>query len=39
MAQPDDTPGAITDVVTKFMNSSKDSKSSVEALAKAANTK
>jgi glucose/mannose transport system substrate-binding protein len=39
MAQPDATAGAITDVVTKFMNSTQDSKSAVEALAKAAQTK
>jgi glucose/mannose transport system substrate-binding protein len=39
MAQPDATAGAITDVVTKFMNSNQDSKSAVEALAKAAKTK
>ncbi|HEV3106469.1 MAG TPA: ABC transporter substrate-binding protein [Trinickia sp.] len=39
MAQPDATAGAITDVVTKFMNSSQDSKSAVQALAKAARTK
>jgi glucose/mannose transport system substrate-binding protein len=39
MAQPDATAGAITDVVTKFMNSDQDSKSAVEALAKAAKTK
>jgi glucose/mannose transport system substrate-binding protein len=39
MAQADATAGAITDVVTKFMNSSQDSKSAVEALAKAAKTK
>jgi glucose/mannose transport system substrate-binding protein len=39
MAQPDATAGAITDVVTKFMNSSQDSKSAVQALAKAAKTK
>ncbi|QGZ55344.1 ABC transporter substrate-binding protein [Paraburkholderia acidiphila] len=39
MAQPDATAGAITDVVTKFMNSTQDSKSAVEALAKAAKTK
>ncbi|MGV2288855.1 ABC transporter substrate-binding protein [Trinickia sp. YCB016] len=39
MAQPDATAGAITDVVTKFMNSDQDSKSAVAALAKAAQTK
>jgi glucose/mannose transport system substrate-binding protein len=39
MAQPDATAGAITDVVTKFMNSTEDSKTAVEALAKAAKTK
>jgi glucose/mannose transport system substrate-binding protein len=39
MAQPDATAGAITDVVTKFMNSTQDSKSAVAALAKAAQTK
>ncbi|WP_296650530.1 ABC transporter substrate-binding protein [Paraburkholderia sp.] len=39
MAQPDATAGAITDVVTKFMNSNQDSKSAVAALAKAAQTK
>jgi len=39
MAQPDAAAGAITDVVTKFMNSTQDSKSAVEALAKAAKTK
>ncbi len=39
MAQPDAVAGAITDVVTKFMNSTQDSKSAVEALAKAAKTK
>ncbi|RKR31608.1 ABC transporter substrate-binding protein [Paraburkholderia sp. BL17N1] len=39
MAQPDAAAGAITDVVTKFMNSNQDSKSAVEALAKAAKTK
>ena len=39
MAQADATAGAITDVVTKFMNSSQDSKGAVEALAKAAKTK
>jgi glucose/mannose transport system substrate-binding protein len=39
MAQADATAGAITDVVTKFMNSTQDSKSAVEALAKAAKTK
>ena len=36
MAQSDATAGAITDVVTKFMNSQQDSKSAVAALAKAA---
>jgi glucose/mannose transport system substrate-binding protein len=39
MAQSDAVAGAITDVVTKFMNSSQDSKSAAEALAKAAKTK
>jgi glucose/mannose transport system substrate-binding protein len=39
MAQSDATAGAITDVVTKFMNSNQDSKSAVQALAKAAQTK
>jgi glucose/mannose transport system substrate-binding protein len=39
MAQGDATAGAITDVVTKFMNSSQDSKSAVQALANAAKTK
>ncbi|PCE27965.1 sugar ABC transporter substrate-binding protein [Paraburkholderia acidicola] len=39
MAQADATAGAITDVVTKFMNSTQDSKSAVDALAKAAKTK
>lgn len=39
MAQLDSTAGAITDVVTHFMNSTQDSKSAVEALAKAAQTK
>jgi glucose/mannose transport system substrate-binding protein len=39
MAQPDATAGAITDVVTKFMNSDQDAKSAVAALAKAAQTK
>ena len=39
MAQRDATAGAITDVVTKFMNSTQDSKSAVEALARAAKTK
>ncbi|WP_153101136.1 ABC transporter substrate-binding protein [Paraburkholderia hayleyella] len=39
MAQADATAGAITDVVTKFMNSTQDSKSAVQALAKAARTK
>ncbi|WP_323118431.1 ABC transporter substrate-binding protein [Burkholderia alba] len=39
MAQSDATAGAITDVVTKFMNSSQDSKSAVAALAKAAKVK
>ncbi|WP_321787780.1 ABC transporter substrate-binding protein [Burkholderia pyrrocinia] len=39
MAQSDATAGAITDVVTKFMNSQQDSKSAVAALAKAAKVK
>src|SRR3984893_16481273 len=39
MAQGDATAGAITDVVTKFMNSTQDSKSAVAALANAAKTK
>ncbi|AJX17604.1 sugar ABC transporter substrate-binding protein [Burkholderia ubonensis] len=39
MAQGDATAGAITDVVTKFMNSQQDSKSAVAALAKAAKVK
>jgi glucose/mannose transport system substrate-binding protein len=39
MAQPDAAAGAISDVVTKFMNSQQDSKSAVTALAKAAKTK
>ncbi|WP_334044582.1 ABC transporter substrate-binding protein [Burkholderia ambifaria] len=39
MAQGDATAGAITDVVTKFMNSQQDSKSAVAALARAAKVK
>jgi glucose/mannose transport system substrate-binding protein len=39
MAQPDAIAGAMTDVVTKFVNSNQDSKSAVAALAKAAGTK
>ncbi len=39
MAQRDATAGAITDVVTKFMNSSQDSKSAVAALVRAAKVK
>lgn len=39
MAQGDATAGAMTDVVTKFMNSTQDSKSAVAALANAAKTK
>ncbi|GLU30379.1 ABC transporter substrate-binding protein [Trinickia caryophylli] len=39
MAQPDATAGAITDVVTKFMNSSQSSQDAVKALAQAAKTK
>ncbi|SPB16034.1 sugar ABC transporter periplasmic protein [Caballeronia novacaledonica] len=39
MAQGDAVAGAMTDVVTKFMNSSQDSKSAVAALANAAKTK
>ncbi|KVG25294.1 ABC transporter substrate-binding protein [Burkholderia ubonensis] len=39
MAQGDATAGAITDVVTKFMNSQQDAKSAVAALAKAAKVK
>ncbi|KVZ50604.1 sugar ABC transporter substrate-binding protein [Burkholderia ubonensis] len=39
MAQGDATAGAITDVVTKFMNSQQDSKSAIAALAKAAKVK
>jgi glucose/mannose transport system substrate-binding protein len=39
MAQPDATAGAITDVVTKFMNSNEDAKTAVQELAKAAQTK
>jgi glucose/mannose transport system substrate-binding protein len=39
MAQPDAAAGAISDVVTKFMNSNQDSKTAVAALAKAAKTK
>ncbi|RDU95732.1 ABC transporter substrate-binding protein [Trinickia dinghuensis] len=39
MAQNDATAGAITDVVTHFMNSNEDTKSALEALAKAAQTK
>jgi glucose/mannose transport system substrate-binding protein len=39
MAQGDATAGAITDVVTKFMNSSEDPKAAVAALAKAAKVK
>jgi glucose/mannose transport system substrate-binding protein len=39
MAQPDAAAGAISDVVTKFMNSQEDSKTAVAALAKAAKTK
>jgi glucose/mannose transport system substrate-binding protein len=39
MAQGDATAGAITDVVTKFMNSTQDSKSAVQALSTAAKTK
>jgi glucose/mannose transport system substrate-binding protein len=39
MAQSDAVAGAITDVVTQFMNSNQDSKSAVRALANAAKTK
>ncbi|KWZ43050.1 sugar ABC transporter substrate-binding protein [Burkholderia savannae] len=39
MAQSDAIAGAITDVVTTFMNSNQDSKRAVQALAKAAKTK
>jgi glucose/mannose transport system substrate-binding protein len=39
MAQGDAVAGAITDVVTKFMNSTEDSKTAVQELAKAAKTK
>ncbi|KAF1029662.1 MAG: putative sugar-binding periplasmic protein [Burkholderia plantarii] len=39
MAQSDATTGAITDVVTKFMNSQQDPKSAVDALVKAARVK
>ncbi|PLZ01557.1 sugar ABC transporter substrate-binding protein [Burkholderia sp. WAC0059] len=39
MAQSDATAGAISDVVTRFMNSTQDSKSAVQALARAALTK
>jgi glucose/mannose transport system substrate-binding protein len=39
MAQSDAVAGAITDVVTRFMNSNQDSKSAVQALANAAKTK
>ena len=39
MAQSDAVAGAITDVVTKFMNSTQDSKTAVQALASAAKTK
>ncbi|CAB3781732.1 ABC transporter substrate-binding protein [Pararobbsia alpina] len=39
MAQGDAVAGAITDVVTKFMNSTEDSKAAVQELAKAAKTK
>jgi len=39
MAQPDAVAGAITDVVTKFMNSQESSADAVKALANAAKTK
>jgi glucose/mannose transport system substrate-binding protein len=39
MAQPDAVAGAITDVVTKFMNSNQSTQDAVAALAKAAKTK
>jgi len=39
MAQPDAVAGAITDVVTKFMNSQQSSADAVKALANAAKTK
>ncbi len=39
MAQGDATAGAISDVVTKFMNSQEDPKAAVAALAKAAKVK
>lgn len=39
MAQPDAVAGAITDVVTKFMNSTQSSKDAVQDLARAAKTK
>ena len=39
MAQPDAAAGAITDVVTKFMNSNESTQDAVAALAKAAKTK
>ncbi len=39
MAQPDAVAGAITDVVTKFMNSQQSSADAVKALAQAAKTK
>jgi len=39
MAQGDATAGAMSDVVTKFMNSNESSQDAVAALAKAAKTK
>jgi glucose/mannose transport system substrate-binding protein len=39
MAQPDAVAGAITDVVTKFMNSQQSTQDAVKALAQAAKTK
>ncbi|MEA3118359.1 MAG: glucose/mannose transport system substrate-binding protein [Paraburkholderia sp.] len=39
MAQPDAVAGAITDVVTKFMNSQQSTQEAVKALAQAAKTK
>ncbi|KGD37776.1 maltose-binding domain protein [Burkholderia pseudomallei] len=39
MAQGDATAGAISDVVTKFMNSQQDAKSALAALARAAKVK
>ena len=39
MAQPDAVAGAITDVVTKFMNSQQPTQEAIKALAQAAKTK